>query len=98
LYSEASWSPFGRFVVARRGDELVTMEPDGKVHWTLARPDLRVPAWGGQHGNTRIAYLAGSALHVIAGDGTGDAARCGAAAPVPPVWQPESLPLLAYPT
>jgi hypothetical protein len=96
-YSEASWSPFGRFVVATRGSELVTMEANGKVHWTLARPGLRLPAWGGQHDNTRIAYLSGNSLRVVAGDSTGDAPRCAAAvAAVPPAWQPSSLRVLAF--
>ncbi|HST26047.1 MAG TPA: hypothetical protein VLJ76_08645 [Gaiellaceae bacterium] len=94
-YIEASWSPFGRFVVARRGDELVTMEPDGKVHWTLSRPAARLPAWGGQHANTRIAFLSDRRLHVVAGDGTGDAARCAQGVTAQPAWQPGSLTNLA---
>ena len=36
-YREASWSPFGRFVVAARRNELATLEPDGTVRWSLAR-------------------------------------------------------------
>lgn len=96
-YREASWSPFGRFVVARRGDELVTMAPDGKLHWTLARPALRLPAWGGRHADTRIAYLTRRNLHVVAGDGTGDRMRCAdSLAPVVPAWQPGSLSTLAF--
>ena len=46
-YREASWSPFGRFVVATRANELVALEPDGTVRWSLARPDVRLPRWGG---------------------------------------------------
>jgi hypothetical protein len=98
-YRAASWSPFGRFVVALRGDELVTMEPDGSVHWTLARPGLRVPAWGGKRADTRIAYLSRRNLHVVAGDGTGDRARCAdSVAPVAPAWRPGSLSVLAVST
>jgi hypothetical protein len=96
-YREASWSPFGRFVVALRNDELVTMEPNGKVHWTLARPGLSVPAWGGKHSDTRIAYLTRHNLHVVAGDGTGDAMKCAdGLAPVAPAWRPGSLSVLAF--
>lgn len=96
-YREASWSPFGRFVVALKGSELVTMEPNGHVHWTLARPGLQLPAWGGQHDNTRIAYLSRHNLHVVAGDSTGDSMRCADnVAPVAPVWQPGSLSVLAF--
>ena len=46
-YREASWSPFGRFVVAARENELAALEPDGDVRWTLARPGVRSPRWGG---------------------------------------------------
>jgi hypothetical protein len=75
------------------------MEPDGKVHWTLARPGLRLPAWGGRHEDTRIAYLTRANLHVVAGDGTGDAARCAdSVASVAPAWQPGSLRVLAFAT
>jgi len=96
-YREASWSPFGRFVVARRGNTLVTMEPNGNVHWTLAHPGLQLPSWGGKHEDTRIAYLAQRNLHVVAGDGTGDRMRCAdSLAPVAPVWQPLSLSVLAF--
>ena len=95
-YREAAWSPFGRFVVARRGDELVTMEPNGSVHWTLARPGLRLPAWGGTRDDTRIAYLSGDLLHVVAGDGTGDAARCAdSVQAIAPAWEPGSLSVVA---
>ena len=58
-YAEASWSPFGRFVVAAREHELAALEPDGTVRWTLARPDVAFPRWGGTETDTRIAYLQG---------------------------------------
>lgn len=96
-YREASWSPFGRFVVALQDSQMVTMEPNGKVHWTRARPGLQLPAWGGQHDNTRIAYLSKHTLRVVAGDNTGDGPRCAdSVAPVAPVWQPLSLSVLAF--
>ena len=46
-YREASWSPFGRFVVASRANELVALTPEGDVRWSLARPNVRFPRWGG---------------------------------------------------
>ena len=96
-YRQASWSPFGRFVAALHGEELVAMEPNGNVRWTLARPGLQLPAWGGKHADTRIAYLTGGNLHVVAGDGTGDALRCAdAVSAVAPAWQPNSLSVLAF--
>jgi hypothetical protein len=71
-YREASWSPFGRFVVAARPNELAALEPDGDVRWTLARPGVRSPRWAGTDSDTRIAYLDRSGLRVVAGDGTDD--------------------------
>ena len=71
-YREASWSPFGRFVVAARANELAALEPDGDVRWTLARPGVRTPRWSGSEADTRIAYVDQTGLRVVAGDGTGD--------------------------
>jgi hypothetical protein len=99
-YSDSDWSPHGLFVVAARTNELATLEPGGKVHWTLARRNVRLPSWGGSRTDTRIAYLSGSRLHVVAGDGTGDVDACGepAAAPVRPAWRPGARHVLAFAT
>ncbi|MBD0338291.1 MAG: hypothetical protein ICV67_03290 [Thermoleophilia bacterium] len=71
-YRVAACSPFGRFVAAARERELAALEPDGEVRWTLARNGITDVAWGGTATDTRIAYLAGGTLRVVAGDGTGD--------------------------
>ena len=71
-YREASWSPFGRFLVALRRNELAALEPDGEVRWTLARPGVRSARWGGTKTDTRIAYVDRTGLRVVAGDGTSD--------------------------
>jgi hypothetical protein len=71
-YREAACSPFGRFIVAARENELAALEPDGDVRWKLARGDVTAVAWGGTQTDTRIAYLSGGTLRVVAGDGTGD--------------------------
>jgi len=99
-YREASWSPFGRFVVAAGADELAALEPNGTVRWTLARPGVRFPRWTGTHTDTRIAYLSGSRLRLVGGDGRGDVDACGerAAAPVAPAWRPGPRRVLAYAT
>ncbi len=96
-YEEASWSPFGRFVVAATGNELATLDPEGDVRWTLARPGVRLPRWGGTATDTRIAYLSGDRLRVVAGDGTGDAAA-GERPPaeVAPAWRAGFGFVLAY--
>jgi hypothetical protein len=97
-WREASWSPFGRFVVAARANELAALEPNGDVRWKLSRPDVRFPRWAGSRTDTRIAYLTGSRLHVVAGDGTGDVDAGGlpAAARVAPAWRPGSGHVVAY--
>ena len=97
-YSDAAWSPFGRFVAATTPLQLAALEPDGDKRWSLARPDVHLPAWGGTKTDTRIAYLTGSRLHVVAGDGTGDADAGGlpAAARVRPAWRPGAGGVLAY--
>lgn len=97
-YDEASWSPLGRFVVASRPDELATLERDGTIRWTLARPEVQFPRWSGNATDTRIAYLTRNRLHVVAGDGTDDVGIGGlpASAQVAPTWGNGFGFLLAY--
>lgn len=70
-YSDAAWSPHGLYLAAARENELVALEPNGKVHWKLARPrPVAAPRWS--YEGYRIAYGAGRELRVVNGDGTGD--------------------------
>lgn len=94
-YSEASWSPFGRFVVATRDNELVALEPDGNVRWTLARPGVHGARWTGTRMDTRIAYVDRTGVRVVAGDGTGDH-LVAPAGRVPVAWRPGVRHVLAY--
>lgn len=95
-YREASWSPFGRFVVASRRNELAALTPAGEVRWSLARPNVRFPRWGGKKTDTRIAYLSGSELRVVGGDGKGDRLLDGQAAGDAPVWKRGRRHRVAY--
>jgi len=95
-YREASWSPFGRFVVAARTNELVALEPDGTVRWSLARPEVRLPRWGGSRTDTRIAYLSRGQLRIVGGDGKGDRLLDADTAERAPVWLPGRSHRLAY--
>ena len=96
-YDDASWSPFGRYIAATRPNELVTLDTEGTVRWTLARPGVRFPRWTGSATNTRIAYLSGDRLHVVAGDGKGDfVAGDAPAAGIPPAWSSSLGFILAY--
>jgi hypothetical protein len=87
-YREASWSPFGRFVVAAGANELAALSLDGAVRWSLARPDVRLPRWGGTRTDTRIAYFSRGALRVVGGDGKGDRLLDAGAALRAPEWRP----------
>jgi hypothetical protein len=95
-YREASWSPFGRFVVASRRNELVALTPEGDVRWSLARPDVRLPRWGGTRTDTRIAYLSRGRLRVVGGDGKGDRLLDREASLRAPRWLTGSGHRLAY--
>jgi len=96
-YRDASWSPHGLYLTVTRSDELIAVDPKGNVRWSLARPDVRFPRWTGTRTNTRIAYLSGRRLRVLAGDGTGDRPACAdVVAPAAPAWRPGPARLLAF--
>ena len=95
-YREASWSPFGRFVVATRTNELAALEPDGDVRWTLARRNVLYPRWTGTQTDTRIAYLTGRRLHVVGGDGRNDRVVATGVSAVAPAWRPRGGFVLTY--
>ena len=90
-YREASWSPHGLYLAAVHGDELRALEPNGDVHWSIGRAALASPRWS-SHGNgdERVAYLAGSTLRVIGGDGRGDHALGRHVSAVAPAWRPRT--------
>jgi WD40 repeat protein len=86
-YRDAAWSPHGLYVAAARGNQLVALEPNGKVHWKLARRGrVRDPQWS--YEGYRIAYFAGGALRVVNGDGTGDRLLTRDARPGLLAWKP----------
>jgi len=96
-YDDASWSPRGLFVVATQGGRLVTLDSErGEVRWSLSRSErVADPRWSGGGLDTRIAYRAGSSLHVVAGDGSPDSVIAEDVQPVAPAWQSDSH-VLAY--
>jgi hypothetical protein len=90
LYAEASLSPHGLFVAVTRRHELLAVDPQGNVRWSLARVRrIALPRWAPD--GYRIAYLDGSSLRIVAGDGTGDYELVRVAAQVPAAWRPSSL-------
>ena len=99
-YRDASWSPRGLFVAAVARHELVALQPNGTVRWSLARSGrLSSPRWSPETGgSTSIAYLRGTTLRIVAGDGTEDTLLDGAVAPTAPAWKPGASFVLSYVT
>jgi hypothetical protein len=95
-YEDAQWSPHGRYIVATKPNQLIALDPDGDVRWTLARPGVRWPRWEGTDVDTRIAYVDRGGLRVVAGDGTGDHGLDRLGGGVPPAWDPARLHTIAY--
>ena len=85
-YAGMSWSPHGLYVVAWRRGELTAMEPNGAVHWSLARRGRITAARWEPRDGYRIAYLSGRTLRIVNGDGTGDRPFARAAR-VAPSWR-----------
>jgi len=97
-YRDASWSPRGLFVTALGPHELVALQPNGTVRWSLARSGrLSSPQWSPDvAGSTKIAYLRGTTLRMVAGDGTEDRLLDAAVASTAPAWKPTPGFVLAY--
>ena len=96
-YRQASWSPRGLFVAATSGHQLVALEPDGDVRWTVSRSQPVTDARWLPGTGFRVAYRSGRSLRVVGGDGEGDHVLAQSVAPVAPAWQPvEEEHVLAY--
>jgi hypothetical protein len=85
-YAGTSWSPHGLYVVGWRGGELTAVEPNGTIHWSLARARRITAARWEPRDGYRIAYLSGRTLRIVNGDGTGDRPFARAAR-VAPSWR-----------
>lgn len=92
-YRDAVWSPHGRFIAATDGDQLVALEPDGTVRWTVTAPGpVTKPRWSPccdtPYPDYRIAYLSGDNLRVVDADGSDDRPVANRVAPLAPGWRP----------
>ncbi|MFL5953561.1 MAG: TolB family protein [Gaiellaceae bacterium] len=94
-YTDAQWSPHGLYVVATTPHQLVALDVEKGVRWTLPRR-ASWPRWEGTRVDTRIAYMTPAGLRVVAGDGTADRLLDRRAGGVPPAWDPGRLHTLAY--
>ena len=87
-FSEAGWSPRGKYVIGVRRRVLAAVTPTGTPRWTLPRRrPLHRPVWSPGDG-FRVAYLEAGTLRVVAGDGTGDRLVRRGVAAVTPAWRP----------
>jgi dipeptidyl aminopeptidase/acylaminoacyl peptidase len=93
-YTDAQWSPHGLYVIATTPHELVALDVNDGIRWTLPRR-ASWPRWEGTQVDTRIAYMTPGGLRVVAGDGTGDHLLDAHAQDVPPAWDPLRLHAVA---
>jgi WD40 repeat protein len=94
-WREATWSPHGLYVAGTTSNQITAVNLRGVPQWSIARPEVRSPRWFSPNGY-RLAYLSGTTLRVIAGDGTGDRKLAQSVAQVAPTWRPGHDYLLAY--
>jgi hypothetical protein len=94
-YTDAQWSPHGLYVIATTPHELVALDVNDDIRWTLPRR-ASWPRWEGTRVDTRIAYMTPGGLRVVAGDGTADHLLDRYAQDVPPAWDPLRLHTVAY--
>lgn len=94
-WAQASFSPNGHFVVVASGSTLAAVDSLGSARWTLERPAVRDPRWWGPLGYW-VAYLSGSSLRVVWGNGLGDRLLAAHVDRVAPAWRPGSADQVAY--
>jgi hypothetical protein len=94
-WTSASWSPHGRYLAVAGNNGLTAVTPSGNPQWTITRPAVSDPRWYAPSGY-RVAYLSGSDLRVVAGDGTQDHLLAPGVAHLAPAWRPDHPYQLAY--
>jgi hypothetical protein len=96
-YEGTSFSPRARYLVATEEREVVAVEPDGTVRWTVTRPTPVADARWAPVPGFHVAYREGETLRVVEGNGKGDRLLAENVAPVAPAWRPgEGRTVLAY--
>jgi hypothetical protein len=88
-YTAAAWSPHSLYVVAWRGATLAALDPHGHPHWRLTS-DGRITVARWSPDGYRIAYIAGRALNIVAGDGSDQHQLDRNVDPVAPAWEPRT--------
>ena len=94
-YAQSTWSPHGLFVAATGPGQLLAVDPQGEVRWTVAHlGSVTGPAWSPD--GYRVAYLNAGTLRVVAADGTGDRPLERRVAPATPAWRPGPHHLITF--
>jgi WD40-like Beta Propeller Repeat len=86
-WDAAAWSPRALYLAVTRGHELAAVTPRGDVRWSLARRGLITGASWSFEG-FRVAYLNGTQLRLVVGNGEGDHVLVPRVRPVAPAWRP----------
>lgn len=97
-FTDAGWSPRGLHVVGVNGRRLEAVTQQGAPRWSIARPQrVHHPAWSLGEG-FMVAYLEGTRLRVVAGNGdpASDRLLRRGAAPVTPAWMPGDRYRMTY--
>ena len=94
-YRDAAFSPHGRFIAATRANQRSRSTRRATFAGRSRGPAPASRPGPGPRTDTRIAYLSGGRLRIVAGDGTGDRA-VGRAALVAPAWRPGPSRVLAF--
>jgi hypothetical protein len=96
-WTQASWSPRGKYLAVASAGALAAIDPTGKLAWRVPERGASDPQWYSPTGY-RVAYRSGSDLREIAGDGRGDHLLARQVAPIAPAWRPGHDFQLAYVT
>jgi hypothetical protein len=94
-WPQASFSPNGRYVLVASGSTLAAVDPMGTAQWTLTRPAVSDPRWWPPLG-LWVAYLSGSSLRVVWGNGRHDRLLAAHVERVAPAWRPGFAYQVAY--
>ena len=94
-WTEASWSPHGRYLAVTARNELAAVNASGALQWSLVRRDVSDARWYSPTGY-QVAYLSSNELRVVAGNGSGDQLLARPVAHVAPAWRPNHPYELAY--
>jgi hypothetical protein len=96
-WTQASWSPHGRYLAVASAGTLAAIDPTGALAWRLPERAVSDPRWYAPSGY-RVAYRSGGDLREVAGDGRGDHLLATQVAPIAPAWRPGHDFQVAYVT